>query len=66
MSSMLVDLACTGQVGGAQQVQQQEQLQGTGMNVAEQLDAAAAQAAAQGHPVRAVLLANPNNPLGFV
>jgi 1-aminocyclopropane-1-carboxylate synthase len=37
-----------------------------GAPLGEQLDAAAAAAAAAGHPVRALLISNPSNPLGTV
>ena len=37
-----------------------------GGDVAAQLDAAAADAAARGHPVCAVLFTNPNNPQGTI
>lgn len=35
-------------------------------DVAAQLEAAAEDAAASGHPIRALLLTNPNNPLGII
>lgn len=37
-----------------------------GSNVAEQLDAAAEKAKLEGHPVCALLITNPNNPLGTI